>query len=222
MEKVINIEGMFKGCSLLKSLPNFSKWNTWSLKNKHDIFLGCSSLKSFPEIKIRTKINIVLTGASTVGCYSLFNAALGLEFTNDHLCTIGSEKGEFNFSNNNSKFKVILWHGAGQERFMSATEYFLKMADFILFVYNITNKNTLEHLNIRINSSKDVNPNDFIGVIIANKSDLDDRRQVYDEQGKDFAKKNNYKFYSASAKDNPEGFRNFIEELIKDYIAAFV
>ena len=34
--------------------------------------------------------------------------------------------------------------------------------------------------------------------------------------------KNNYKFYSASAKDNPEGFRNFIEELVKDYIAAFV
>ena len=102
---------------------------------------------------------------------------------------------------------------------MSTTELCLKIADIILFVYDIINKNSLEHLNIRIDLSKDVNQNDFIGAIIANKSDLYERREVSDEQGKEFAKKYNYKFYSASAKDNPEGFRIFIEELIKDYIA---
>ena len=220
MEEVITIEGMFKGCSSLKSLPNISKWNTLSLKNKHDIFLGCSSLKSFPEIKIRNIINIALTGATCVGCNCLFGAALGLEYREDLPCTIGNEKGEFIFLYNNSKFKVILWHGAGQERFMHMTEFFLKKANIILFVYEITNQNSLEHLNIRINLSKDVNQNDFIGAIIANKNDLYDERKVSDEQGKEFAKKYNYKFYSASAKNNPEGFRNFIEELIKDYIAS--
>ena len=99
---------------------------------------------------------------------------------------------------------------------------YFKIADIILFVYDITNKNSLEYLNSRIEISKEENEFGFIGAVIANKSDLDVERQVYDKQGKEFAKKNNYKFYSASAKDNPEGFRNFIEELIKDYIAAFV
>ena len=219
MEKVITIEGMFKGCSSLKSLPNLSKWETFSLGNKNDIFVGCSSLKSFPEIRIRNTINIALTGATRVGCNCLFNAALGIEFTEDLLSTIGTEKEEFNFSNNDSKFKVILWHGGGQERFMSVMNRILKNADIILFVYDITDKNTLEHLNYRIEISKEENEFGFIGAVIANKSDLYDRRQVSDEQGKEFAKKNNYKFYSASAKNNPEGFRNFIEELIKDYIA---
>ena len=211
---------MFKGCSSLKSLPNISKWNTCSLKNKRDLFVGCSSLKSFPEIKIGNKINISFTGATCVGCNCLFNAALGIEFSEDCLCTIGTEKEEFNFSNNNSKFKVILWHGAGQERFLGATKIFVKIVDIILFVYDITNINSLEHLNYRIEISKEENEFGFIGAIIANKSDLYDKREVSDEQGKEFAKKNNYKFYSASAKDNPEGFRHFLEELIKEYIAA--
>ena len=157
MKKVITIEGMFKGCSSLKSLPNLSKWETFSLGNKNDIFVGCSSLKFFPKIRIRNKINLALTGASSVGCYSLFNAAFGEEFIEDFQCIIGHEKREFSFSYNNSKFKVILWHGAGQERFMSATKFFLKNADIILFVYDITKKNTLEHLNIRIDLSKEEN-----------------------------------------------------------------
>ena len=138
------------------------------------------------------------------------------------LATIGSEKEEFNFSYNDSKFKVILWHGPGQERFMSVTNSYLKNADIILFVYDITNKNSLEYLNIRIDLTKEINSNDFIGAIIANKSDLYDEREVSDEEGKEFAKENNYKFYSASAKNNSEGFKIFIEGLIKDYIDSLL
>ena len=97
---------------------------------------------------------------------------------------------------------------------------YFKIADIILFVYDITNKNSLEYLNSRIEISKEENEFGFIGAIIANKSDLYDEREVSDEQGKEFAKKNNYKFYSASAKNDSVGFRIFLEELIKDYIAS--
>ena len=103
---------------------------------------------------------------------------------------------------------------------MSVTNSYLENADIILFVYDITNKNSLEYLNIRIDLTKEINSNDFIGAIIANKSDLYDNREVSDEHGKEFAKENNYKFYSASAKNDPEGFRNFIEELAKEYIVS--
>ena len=46
-----------------------------------------------------------------------------------------------------------------------------------------------------------------------------EREQVSDIKGIEFAKKMNYKFYLSSAKDNPQGFINFLEELIKDFLS---
>ena len=86
----------------------------------------------------------------------------------------------------------------------------------LLFVYSINHKENFEDLNERIRIAKDVNDN-FKGAIIANKYDLNSERVISDEQWKELSKKNNYKFYSASAKDNSKGFIKFIEELIKVY-----
>ena len=41
---------MFYNCSSLQSLPDISKWNTYSLENIHGIFNGCRSLISLPDI----------------------------------------------------------------------------------------------------------------------------------------------------------------------------
>ena len=54
-------------------------------------------------------------------------------------------------------------------------------------------------------------------MIIANKRDLYAHVEVSEREGIEFAEKNNYKFYSSSAKRDPKGFYNFLEELVKDY-----
>ena len=48
---IINMNNMFCGCNLLKSLPDISKWNTSMVKNMRKIFKGCKSLKSLPDIR---------------------------------------------------------------------------------------------------------------------------------------------------------------------------
>ena len=67
---------------------------------------------------------------------------------------------------------------------------------------------------------KDELGNSFIGVIVANKSDLFLEEEVDEAQGRTLAKEENFKFYLTSAKSNQQTFRNYLEELIKDYILA--
>ena len=41
--KVINMEGIFRGCSLLRALPDISKWKTDNIYNLEGIFNDCFS-----------------------------------------------------------------------------------------------------------------------------------------------------------------------------------
>ena len=50
IEKVTNMSSIFSRCSLLSSLPDFSKWNTNKVTNMSGMFCGCLSLSSLPDI----------------------------------------------------------------------------------------------------------------------------------------------------------------------------
>ena len=90
----------------------------------------------------------------------------------------------------------------------------------MIFVYDITNKQSFDYLDERIEMAKKLLENKFIGAIIANKNDLFLKEKIKEEKGREFAKKQNYKFYLVSAKDNPQAFINCLDELVKDYILA--
>ena len=47
---ITDMSYMFHGCSLLKELPDISKWNTSKVSNMSYIFSGCKSLISIPDI----------------------------------------------------------------------------------------------------------------------------------------------------------------------------
>ena len=44
------MSGLFSECSLLKSLPDISKWNVNNVTNMRGLFSECSLLKSLPDI----------------------------------------------------------------------------------------------------------------------------------------------------------------------------
>jgi len=50
IDNINNMSNMFNGCSLLSSLPDFSKWNTINVTNMSYMFYKCSSLSSLPDI----------------------------------------------------------------------------------------------------------------------------------------------------------------------------
>ena len=102
-----------------------------------------------------------------------------------------------------SIIKLRIMDTAGQERFDSINEKFYKEADCCLLVYDITKKKSFKRIkNYYIKKIKENCKNIFKVVLLGNKTDKNDEREVSEKDGRDLALKNNYIFMESSCKDN--------------------
>ena len=96
---------------------------------------------------------------------------------------------------------------------------FIKNAKIVLLVYAINAKETFQQIDFWANYVKDIlEEGSYILGLVANKSDLYLEQQVPDEEGEKFAKDHEIKYVVTSALSNVEGFKQFVNELIEDYI----
>lgn len=89
---------------------------------------------------------------------------------------------------------------AGQESFRSITRSYYRDAAGALLVYDITRRESFNHLSRWLEEARqNGNPNMTI-MLIGNKSDLEHRRAVSTKEGELFAQENNLVFLETSAK----------------------
>ena len=92
---------------------------------------------------------------------------------------------------------------AGQEQFKALTERYYKKADCCLLVYDITKANSFEECKDYYNTNiKDKCQKDIQVIVLGNKTDLEDLRQVSSEEGAKFSEENNYLFMETSCLKN--------------------
>ena len=119
----------------------------------------------------------------------------------------------------NKNVKIQLWDTAGQEKYMSICKIFFQKAQGIILMYDITNRDSFEHLSKWIQIINDATFNIPI-VLVGNKiDDEDDGRIVRVEEGKDFAKEHGYLFYETGAL-NGKNVNNVIFDLSEAIISA--
>ena len=100
------------------------------------------------------------------------------------------------------KIKLQIWDTAGQERFKNITASYYRGGNGILLIYDITDRESFQSLNSwLIEIEKNANKNVKI-ILIGNNCDLEDKREVSYQEGKDFAQNNNMLFFEVSAKNN--------------------
>ncbi|PNY06391.1 ras-related protein RABB1b-like, partial [Trifolium pratense] len=104
---------------------------------------------------------------------------------------------------------------AGQESFRSITRSYYRGAAGALLVYDITRRETFNHLASWLEDARQhANPNMTI-TLIGNKCDLSHRRAVSKEEGEQFAKENGLLFMEASAKTAQNVEEAFIKTAAK-------
>ena len=165
------------------------------------------------------KIQIIMIGESGVGKTSLIRRYTNNIFNSNHLETIGIEFYNREERINNKIIQIKFWDTAGQEIFHSLTKNFYRKADGIIIVYDITNKESFERVQDWIKSVYDNTETykEIQMIIVGNKIDLEEMREVRKEDGLKIGKYYEIDFFEASAK-NAEGVNNFMLKIIGDIL----
>ena len=145
-------------------------------------------------------LKILLVGDSEVGKTTLILKYVDGKFSDSHITKIGVEYKYKKINVNDRKINLQIWDTSGQERYRSITKNFYRNAHGILFVFDVTNQTSFDHLKDWLNSSNECDI-DFKKIIVGNKIDLNGR-VVNKETMEFFAEKNQIKkSYETSAKD---------------------
>ena len=143
---------------------------------------------------------IIFLGDQYVGKSSILNRFYQDKFEQDYQATIGLDFHSKNTEIKGESIRLLLYDTAGQEKFKSLIPMYIRDANIILVVYDITVKESFIHTEHWVNETKDLRREDAIFVLIGNKTDLEDKRQVTSKEAEDFANEKGFIFHEVSAK----------------------
>jgi Ras-related protein Rab-2A len=153
----------------------------------------------------------IIIGDTGVGKSCLLLQFTDKRFQHVHDLTIGVEFGARLVTVDGKQIKLQIWDTAGQESFRSITRSYYRGAAGALLVYDITRKETFDHLASWLEDARQhANPNMTI-MLVGNKSDLSHRRAVSVEEGQEFARENGLLFLETSAKTSMNVDESFME-----------
>ena len=163
-------------------------------------------------------LKIILVGDSSVGKTSLLLKYTGGGFEDNYMSTIGVDFKLKSIEVNNYKVNLKIMDICGQERFKSLNKNFYSSADGIMFVFDVTQKLSFKSIDGWLKE-----PNDFTSkfkkILIANKIDLENIREVNKEMIEKYANKEKMIYFETSAKTGvnvDESFNKLAELIISD------
>ncbi|KAF2143822.1 uncharacterized protein K452DRAFT_247273 [Aplosporella prunicola CBS 121167] len=146
------------------------------------------------------KFKLVFLGEQSVGKTSLITRFMYDSFDNMYQATIGIDFLSKTMYLEDRTVRLQLWDTAGQERFRSLIPSYIRDSSVAVVVYDISNRKSFENTRKWVDDVRGERGNDVIIVLVGNKTDLNDKREVTTAQGEDEAKKNNLMFIETSAK----------------------
>lgn len=96
--------------------------------------------------------------------------------------------------------RLQLWDTAGQERFRSLIPSYIRDSSVAVIVYDVTNRQSFLNIQRWVEEVRAERGSDVIIVLVGNKTDLVDRRQVSIEEGDAKARELSVMFIETSAK----------------------
>ncbi|KAK2421934.1 ras-related protein RABA1f [Trifolium repens] len=144
----------------------------------------------------------ILIGDSGVGKSNLISRFTKDEFRLDSKPTIGVEFGYKNIKVRDKLIKAQIWDTAGQERFRAITSSYYRGALGAMLVYDITRISTFVNIKKWLHELREFGNENMVIILVANKSDLSQSREVEKEEGKGFAEKEGLCFMETSALQN--------------------
>ncbi len=158
---------------------------------------------------------IVIIGDTYVGKTNILSRYISNEFDPNSNSTIGVELTTKTYNFDNNDVKVQIWDTAGQEKYRSITSSYYKGAQGCLLVYDITKKNSFDNIDKWYSELKSNSDEKIYTMLLGNKSDLEENREVSIEEAEKKAKNFNIAFMETSAY-NGNNINKAFNELINN------
>ena len=171
------------------------------------------------DVREDYKLKVVVVGDSGVGKTNLIKRFIVNIYNPNTKATVGVEFLSKSYKINDQVFKIEIWDTAGQERYKSITAAYYKGAKGALIVYDITQKDSFENINKWMSEVRDKSTKDLKILIVGNKTDLVDERQVSTEEALSKAKELESPVMEASALDGNNvkaAFYDLLKEMYKE------
>ncbi|KAI7864780.1 ras family-domain-containing protein [Spinellus fusiger] len=146
------------------------------------------------------KYKLVFLGEQSVGKTSLITRFMYDTFDNTYQATIGIDFLSKTMYLEDKTVRLQLWDTAGQERFRSLIPSYIRDSSVAVIVYDITSKETFVNTTKWIDDVRAERGAEVIIVLVGNKSDLNEKREVSLEDGEKRAKEIGVLFIETSAK----------------------
>ncbi|KAH8850237.1 Ras-related protein Rab-8A [Schistosoma japonicum] len=145
---------------------------------------------------------LLLIGDSGVGKTSILLRFSDNLFNQTFISTIGIDFKIRTVDIDGKKIKLQIWDTAGQERFKTITTAYYRGAMGIMLVYDITNQHSFNNIKTWMQNIDEHANNDVEKMLLGNKCDVDEKRQISFQQGLQLANSHNILFMETSAKSN--------------------
>ena len=145
------------------------------------------------------QFKFIIIGDASVGKSCIMLNFIDKGFRAEHDLTIGVEFGSKVIDVNDTKIKLQIWDTAGSESFKSITRAYYRSAAGALLVYDITRKDSFNHVTEWLNEARTHGNPAMAVTLVGNKTDLEAQRVITTEEAERFAKDNGLGFIETSA-----------------------
>ena len=146
------------------------------------------------------RFKIVLAGASGVGKSAIVNQLVNYDFKEQANPTIGVEFKSYLLLADCEDTTLLLWDTAGAIHYRSVAKAYFKRAVGAIIVFDLTQKVTFDELDEWIDALNEKCAPNVFKILVGNKGDLIDSREVSDDEISDFARQHNLEYVETSAK----------------------
>ena len=194
---------------------------TWGMKEKLKDKIKVEKLKDVSLTKTNFKYKVTFLGDTNVGKTQIIDRHVKGSFKEKYTPTVGTDNTNKQYQRtinggNRKTIQLDILGTSGQEIFKTLLQNYIKNAKAIVFVYDITKKDSFNNIKeYWLEKAKEKAHKDAVYFLVGNKADLQNERKVEKDKAQEFAKENNMQFFEVSAK-NGYNVNKLFEDIVKE------